>query len=138
MVFQGPLDTSVSYHHEPIVWSFRKVRSPSRFSIPTIIVLATTVTFALLCDTPSRYCIEYSNGSLHDVLTFELIAVLSAILAVLGYLRASVLHQSEEEAQRIATDSEETNASGIVDDEAEHREAVAPLLESDANIPSQA
>jgi len=96
------------------------------------------LTFALLCDTPSRYCIEYSNGTLHDVLTFELIAVLSAILAVLGYLRASVLHRSEEEAQRIATDSEETNASGIVDDEAEHREVVAPLLESDANIPSQA
>lgn len=54
-----------------------------------------TVTFSLLCNTPSRYCIEYSDGSLHDVLTFELIVVLSAAAAIFGYLRASAIHQSE-------------------------------------------
>lgn len=55
------------------------------------------LTFSLLCDTPSRYCIEYSNGTLHDVLTFELIVVLSAFTAVFGYLRASVLHREGQE-----------------------------------------
>jgi hypothetical protein len=55
------------------------------------------VTFSLLCDTPSRYCIEYSNGTLHDVLTFELIVVVSAIIAIVGYLRASVLYQAEQQ-----------------------------------------
>jgi len=97
------------------------------------------VTFALLCDTPSKYCIEYSNGTLHDVLTFELIAVLSAILAVLGYWRASVLHRAEEERLSIAAASpEEANHDGVVvdDDEEENRQAVAPLLESDASLPS--
>jgi hypothetical protein len=55
----------------------------------------TTVTFSLLCDVPSRYCIEYNNGTLHDVFTFELIVVLSAIAAIFGYVRASVLYQDE-------------------------------------------
>ena len=54
-----------------------------------------TVTFSLLCETPSRYCVEYSDGSLHDVLTFELIVLLSAAFAVFGYLRASAIYQSE-------------------------------------------
>lgn len=54
------------------------------------------MTFSLLCDTPSRYCIEYNDGTLHDVLTFELIVVVSAILAIVGYLRASVLYQAEQ------------------------------------------
>ena len=58
-----------------------------------------TVTFALLCDTPSRYCIKYSNGTLHDVLTFELIAIISAGLAIIGYLRASSL-QKQQKQQR--------------------------------------
>ncbi len=51
------------------------------------------VTFALTCDTPSRYCIEYSNGTLHDVWTFEFIALVSVVAAIGGYLRASHLHR---------------------------------------------
>jgi len=57
------------------------------------------LTFALLCETPSRYCIKYSNGTLHDVLTFELIAIISAGLAIIGYLRASFL-QKQQKQQR--------------------------------------
>jgi hypothetical protein len=57
------------------------------------------VTFSLLCDFPSRYCIEYSNGTLHDVLTFELIVVLSAFAAIFGYMRAHVLYRDEQEEQ---------------------------------------
>ena len=55
------------------------------------------VTFSLLCDKPSRYCIEYNNGTLHDVLTFELLVGISAILAVVGYIRASSLFRAEEQ-----------------------------------------
>jgi hypothetical protein len=78
------------------------------------------VTFSLLCDTPSRYCIEYNNGTLHDVLTFELVVVVSAIIAIVGYLRASVLYQAEQQATEIASNTsserllsnDTTNASG--------------------------
>jgi hypothetical protein len=56
-----------------------------------------TVTFALLCETPSRYCIEYSDGTLHDVWTFELIAIVSAFVAIVGYLRVSFLQKQEQQ-----------------------------------------
>jgi hypothetical protein len=55
------------------------------------------VTFALLCETPSRYCIEYNDGALHDVWTFELIAIVSAFVAIVGYLRASFLQKQEQQ-----------------------------------------
>jgi hypothetical protein len=55
------------------------------------------VTFALLCETPSRYCIEYNDGTLHDVWTFELIAIVSAFMAIVGYLRASFLQKQEQQ-----------------------------------------
>ena len=53
------------------------------------------LTFSLICEKPSRYCVEYSNGTLHDVLTFELIALVSVVVAIGGYLRASQLHRKE-------------------------------------------
>mmetsp|Transcript_48695 Transcript_48695/g.49475 ORF Transcript_48695/g.49475 Transcript_48695/m.49475 type:complete len:256 (+) Transcript_48695:301-1068(+) len=60
------------------------------------------LTFALTCETQSKYCIEYSNGTLHDVWTFEFIALVSVVVAIGGYLRASKLHKSENDdgAQR--------------------------------------
>ena len=51
------------------------------------------MTFALTCETPSKYCIEYSNGTLHDVWTFEFIALVSVVAAIGGYLRAAHLHR---------------------------------------------
>ncbi len=54
------------------------------------------MTFSLLCEESSRYCIEYSNGTLHDVLTFELIVVICAVFAVVGYFRASALFEAEQ------------------------------------------
>ena len=54
------------------------------------------MTFALLCETPSRYCIEYNDGTLHDVWTFELIVIVSAVVAIVGYLRASFLQKQEQ------------------------------------------
>lgn len=58
------------------------------------------LTFRLLCDNPSRYCVEYSDGTLHDVLTFVLVVCISGIIAVLGFWRASVLYKREQEGYR--------------------------------------
>lgn len=53
------------------------------------------LTFSLTCSTPSRYCIEYNDGSLHDVLTFVVLVLVSAVLAIVGYFRASALFSQE-------------------------------------------
>jgi len=58
------------------------------------------MTFALTCSKPSRYCIKYGNGTLHDVWTFEFIALISVVLAISGYLKASRLRRIE--LQRIS------------------------------------
>jgi hypothetical protein len=54
------------------------------------------VTISLVCEEPSRYCIKYRSGTLHDVLTFEMIVLVSAILAIVGYLRASAIFRTEQ------------------------------------------
>ena len=69
------------------------------------------LTFRLLCDEPSRYCVEYSDGTLHDVLTFELLVCVSGIVAVLGYWRASVLYKKEQEDRVELIQSEEAEAA---------------------------
>lgn len=51
----------------------------------------------LECQEPSRYCIEYSDRTLHDVLSFELLVCFTAIAAILGYLRAANIHKMEQE-----------------------------------------
>lgn len=53
------------------------------------------LTFSLLCSEPSSYCVEYKDGNFHDVLTFELLVVVSAALAIVGFWRASSLHEAE-------------------------------------------
>ena len=40
---------------------------------------------------------QYEDGSLHNVLAFELLVMSTALLAILGYCRASVLFQQENE-----------------------------------------
>ena len=49
-----------------------------------------------MCTTEGSYCIKYTNGTLHDVLTFELVVCSSAIIAVLGYLHAMSIQEEEE------------------------------------------
>jgi MFS family permease len=53
------------------------------------------LTFSLLCSEPSSYCVEYKDGKYHDVLTFELLVVVSAVFAILGFWRASSIHEAE-------------------------------------------
>lgn len=54
------------------------------------------LTFRLVCVKPSNYCIKYHDGSLHDVLSFELLVCGASILAILGYWRASSLYNVEQ------------------------------------------
>ena len=94
MVWQEPLATFASIHESRIVLF------PNFRLIISLLSFHPTVTFSLSCDVPSRYCIEYNNGTLHDVLTFELIVIFSAILAIFGYLRAASLHRQERQNAR--------------------------------------
>ena len=57
------------------------------------------MTIGLSCEEPSRYCIEYRNGTLHDVFTFEMIVVVSAIVAIFGFLRASAIFDTEQQQE---------------------------------------
>lgn len=70
------------------------------------------LTFALTCETPSKYCIEYRDGSLHDVWTFEAIALGSVVLAIGGYLRASNLHRRDQQ-QRYQHQQFISNGNGV-------------------------
>ena len=58
--------------------------------------LGYVLTFSLHCSSPARYCIEYSDGSLHDVLTFVVIVLFAAGFAIVGYIRASAIFAKEQ------------------------------------------
>lgn len=53
------------------------------------------LTFQLTCSDLGPYCIEYGNGTLHNVLTFEILVCTAAICAVFGYWRASKIYWDE-------------------------------------------
>ena len=56
------------------------------------------MTFTLLCAHESDYCVQYKDGSMHDVLSFELAIVAVAVAAIAGYWKASSIHQTMLEA----------------------------------------
>ncbi len=58
--------------------------------------VSTVVTFNLPCQVPSRYCVLFRDGSHQYILIFELIVIFSSIAGVLGYYKASKLHQAEK------------------------------------------
>lgn len=60
------------------------------------------LTIQLQCSSPSPYCVEYRDGTHHDILVFELLIVVTAILAILGYNRAVSLHLGEQSYNLIA------------------------------------
>ncbi|GMH75989.1 hypothetical protein TrVE_jg12144 [Triparma verrucosa] len=50
----------------------------------------------ITCDEESDYCVEYKgNGGLHNVLALELIVIVTALLAILGYWKASKIRDRE-------------------------------------------
>ena len=58
------------------------------------------LTFTLHCSARKQeiwgpYCVMNKDGSVHDVLTFELLIVVTALLAILGYHRASMIRSNE-------------------------------------------
>ena len=53
------------------------------------------LSFTLLCGKESKYCVRFRDGSLHDVLSYEIGIVTVAILAILGYFRAERMHRDE-------------------------------------------
>ena len=61
--------------------------------------LGYVLTYRLLCDDPSKYCVVYTDGTLHNVFTFPFLICISGIIAVFGYWRASVLYRREEEGR---------------------------------------
>lgn len=65
------------------------------------------LSFSVTCSHPGPYCVVYKEGGLHNVLVLELVVVVSAILAMLGYWKARLLFQVEQ-ADRISENEEET------------------------------
>ena len=62
--------------------------------------LGFALTFTLHCSARKQeiwgpYCVMNKDGSVHDVLTFEILIVITAFFAILGYHRASVIRDSE-------------------------------------------
>jgi len=79
------------------------------------------LTFGLSCskDRSSPYCVEYRDGSFHDVLTFELLVVLSAVAAVFGFWRASALYNNSSSYQPLLSSSSSTSSAALVQNEDE-------------------
>jgi Major Facilitator Superfamily len=56
------------------------------------------LTFTLRCTEKhqsSPYCVVYRDGSVHDVLSFEILIVVTAIVAIVGYWRAAAIRAEE-------------------------------------------
>jgi MFS family permease len=63
---------------------------------------AYVLSFRLTCSEPSTYCIEYRDGSLHDIFTFGMMVVGTSVVAILGYWRASILFAAGAGNEEIA------------------------------------
>ena len=58
-----------------------------------------SVTGALHCEDVSRYCMEYSDGSIHNVLFMELVIVFTALVAIPAFWRAVWMFRRERNLQ---------------------------------------
>ena len=54
-----------------------------------------SVTNALECNQASRYCLEYSDGSIHNILVTEILIIVFAVFAIPSLWRAVRIHRSE-------------------------------------------
>lgn len=68
------------------------------------------LSFRLLCSKQSTYCIQYRDGSLHDVLSFEMLVCVTAILAIFGYWRSSSLNKAEQDRVELVENEDVINA----------------------------
>jgi Major Facilitator Superfamily/Ion channel regulatory protein UNC-93 len=56
------------------------------------------LTFALRCTEKHQsnaYCVVYRDGSVHDVLSFEILIVVTSVVAIVGYWRAAAIRAEE-------------------------------------------
>jgi MFS family permease len=58
--------------------------------------VAYVLSFRLSCSHPSTYCIEYRDGSLHDIFLFGMMVVFTSCVGILGYWRASIIFGAGE------------------------------------------
>ena len=64
------------------------------------------LSFRLVCEEESKYCVRYKDGSLHSVLLFELLVVLTSVFAIAGYWRAAILYKDEQQAHDDSSEAE--------------------------------
>lgn len=79
------------------------------------------LTFTLRCsgwkqENFGDFCVQYKDGSIHDVLSFEMLIVLTAIIAIFGYSRASKLRADE------ATYTDYENISSVATEDRAYNE----------------
>mmetsp|Transcript_34553 Transcript_34553/g.56513 ORF Transcript_34553/g.56513 Transcript_34553/m.56513 type:complete len:241 (+) Transcript_34553:344-1066(+) len=58
-----------------------------------------SVTGAPQCEEVSKYCMEYSDGSIHNVLVMELVIIATAIVAIPSFWRAVWMFRKEQNIQ---------------------------------------
>lgn len=79
--------------------------------------LGYALSFRLSCPSISKdkYCIEYTDGSYHNNWNFGLLVVISSLLAIVGYIRASCIYQSETKMQQNTDDKQVLSILNIHD-----------------------
>jgi hypothetical protein len=63
---------------------------------------AYVLSFRLSCSHPSSYCIEYRDGSLHDIFSFGMMVVVTSVAAILGYWRASIIFAAGQDNEELS------------------------------------
>jgi hypothetical protein len=71
------------------------------------------LSFNLTCRHKSAYCVAYNDGTLHNVLTFEWMIVVTAIFAVWGYWKADAMHSQRDGQGRPVWTRLLDNAAGV-------------------------
>ena len=54
-----------------------------------------SATNTLECNQASRYCLEYSDGSIHNILIMEILIIASAVVAIPSLWKAVRIHRNE-------------------------------------------
>jgi Major Facilitator Superfamily len=80
------------------------------------------LTFRLHCTAPSDqsndpYCVQYHDGTYHNVLKFEQLILCTALVATMGYLRAESIHRSQQasDASSIGRGDDSLQENGLVE-----------------------
>ena len=65
-----------------------------------------SVTDVLRCEQVSRYCVEYSDGSIHNVLVMEVLVIVMSVLAIPSFWRAIWMFRSVQSVSEEGADDE--------------------------------